>query len=278
MDILNDKEKITEGFMQGINICNIEVMKIIKNNFEEVKPYFPLIGFIVERLSTVTDLAIRGYNWDAEIIYRSALEAFVKFNYMATANEEERKIRQKEYWEDLFEINALKLSEQAKKSLSVHKYDDTARLAFKPMVLTEQMESFLREKWPRVDRKKLEQKWSVTEMIVSLAKIDRSIIGFSHNYRYASHVTHADETGVLMINEREQRSDEEREIANMAHYVRLLSDAFFFCATIGIQVCMLTKTKSNFFSELVKSTSEIYQLGIKYLEKLQEDKIYDKHR
>jgi len=277
MNLESDKKIITEAFITGINISNARLFEIIKGHFDKVKPVFPLIEFTIERLSAVTDLAIRNCNWDAEIIYRSALEGFVKLTYILNS-QQERDTRLKEYRESLAEINSIKISEQAKKSLSVHNYNETSALAFKPMILEDEMESMLREKWPRGERKKLEQKWSFTEMIISLAKCNNVFIGLAHNYRYASHVTHADETGVSMIVERQQRTENERAIADMAHYIRLLGDSFFFCVSIGLEVSILTGQNPKFFFDLGDSIKEVSQLGDKYLQKLQEDKLYDKFR
>lgn len=284
MNLQEDKQRLSEAFFAGINACNVQTYGIIKENYEQVRPVFSLVNFIISRLSTVITLAVQDNNWDAEIIYRSALEAIIKFTFIVSASDEiERKQRIKEYWEDLCEINSIKQSEQAKKCLSLYGNDKALRLIFSPMVLPDEEEARLRLKWPRLERKKLEQKWSFSEIIVSLSRsfVDKSgesFIGLGHNYRYASHVTHADETGVLIIEERVQRPDGEREIADFAHYIKLLSDSFQFCAFIGIQVCILVGKDSQFFFDIQKSMSEINELGYLYLQALHKDKAYDKYR
>ena len=125
MNLQEDKTKITEAFISGINIANIELFGFIKENFEEVKSVFPLVEFIITRLSTVTDLAIQGNNWDAEIVYRSALECLIKLTFITSAFGEEREKRLKEFWEDLRDVNLIKQSEQAKKNLSIYGRDET---------------------------------------------------------------------------------------------------------------------------------------------------------
>lgn len=203
MSLEEDKRKITEGFFEGINISNIELYGFIKENYEAVKPIFPIVGFIISRLSAVTELTLNESVWDAEIIYRSALEGLIKLTFITSANEQERQQRIKEYWEDLCEVNQIKQSEQAKKSLSVCGDDQSLKLVFTPMVLSEEEENKIRSKWTRLERKKLKQKWSFSEMISSMAKIkdditetpERILLGLGHNYRFASHISHADETG-----------------------------------------------------------------------------------
>ncbi len=64
----------------------------------------------------------------------------------------------------------------------------------------------------------------------------------------------------------------------MAHYIRLLSDSFFFCVSIGLQVCVLAKEDHKYFSNLASSIKHVSQLGNTYLQKLQEDKLYDKYK
>jgi len=244
-------KKNQQSIFCAINASNKELYRVIKDNFQEVRPIYPLIEFVIERLSTTTDLANMGHNWDAEIVYRSALECLVKLIFISSVDGEEREKRLKEYWEDLREISMLKQSEQAKKNLTIYKGNESVRLTFAPIVLSEAEEMALRAKWPRAERKKLEQKWSFSEIILSIANDYRGsqaieFLGLAHNYRYASHVSHADETGVLIIAEREHRPLEEKEIADFAHYIKHLSDTFYFSLALAIHVLYFVKKRLLF--------------------------------
>lgn len=81
-----------------------------------------------------------------------------------------------------------------------------------------------------------------------------------------------------MIQEREGRANSERAAANFAHYTRLMSDSFYFCISIGIQVTKFAGKDSSFFYALSKSKDELGEIAKKYMSKLQEDKDYDKFR
>ena len=283
MNINEDRIKISESYVDAINKSNLELFDFMKKYKDQVRSVSPLVEFIIERLCSVVQLAIQGCNWDAEIIYRSALEALIKLTFICSATEAEREIRLKEYWQDLREVNSIKQSEQAKRNLELYGHDEIMKLMFTPMILDNEREKYLRTKWSKKQRQALEQKWSFTEMIMFLSKnyfgsSERRFIGLGHEYRYASHVTHGDETGVLIIKERQQRTKAEEDIANLAHCTKLLSNSFRFCCAIGNQITFLAKQETVFYSDLNNSMVEIDALGDKYLKMLQEDSVYDKYR
>jgi len=275
--------KISEVIFEKINLCNTEIFGIVKEKFNEFQPIYPLVEFVISRLSTVTDLAVNEQMWDAEIIYRAALEGAIKLVFITSADEVEKNVRIREYWTDLSEINAIKISEQAKKSIKVRGVADPSILIFKPLVLDEAQELVLRSKWPRPKRKQVEQKWSFSEMIASISggqegQAFDGIVGLLHSYRMASHISHADETGISIIKEREQRTDNEREIVEMAHFTRLLVDPFYLCLMLGLQICQFAKMRPTFFTSLAKFDDNTSELIAKYLTLLKEDRIYDRYR
>lgn len=278
-----DKQIITERYFEAINICNIELFGRIKEEQDKIKPLYPIIAFIVDRLCTVTNLTIQNSVWDAEIVYRCALETFMKYIFITSADEQEQTIRLKEFWDDLAEIKLIKLCEQAKKKLHIFGDSEISRLAYSPLLLPEQEEAILKTKWPKVKRQQLEQKWSFTEIVISLAKNYRgnpleSFLGFTHPYRMASHVSHGDETGILIIQERQSRPSEERDIADFAHYLRLLSDSFMFTSWTAIEAVRFLKQDSKYFFDLQKSLADIQILIEKYHLKVFDDPLYNKYR
>lgn len=283
MPLSEDKKKISNAIIEKINLCNIELFAVIKDKLNEIREIYPLVEFVISRLSTVTDLAINEQMWDAEIIYRAALEGAIKLVFITTADEQEKNIRIREYWTDLSEINSIKISEQAKKSIKARGMADPSILIFKPLVLDESQEAVLRSKWPRPKRHQLEQKWSFSEMIASISSGQEGqtfdgIVGLLHSYRMASHISHADETGVSIIMEREQRTADEKEIVKMAHFTRLLVDPFYLCLMLGLQICQFAKVNPTFFVNLSKFDDSTNELISKYLTLLKEDKVYDRYR
>lgn len=279
-----DKEIITQEYFRAINENNIHLFGIIKENLSEVRPVMPLIEFIISRLETVTTLTIDNKFWDAEIILRSALETFTKLLFITTTDEHEQKNRITEFWEDLAEINAIKQSEQAKRNLKQLGDIEINRLAYSPMILSEKEEERLRSKWPKSKRQKVEQKWSFTEMILSISKSYHGkpfemIVALTHSYRIGSHVMHGDETGILIIKERERRNNEAYGVAMRGHYLRLLSDCFIYCAFLAIEIMDFLKLEKNkkFFFKNQKSLQKIDALVQKYHGKVFDDSDYDKY-
>jgi hypothetical protein len=70
---------------------------------------------------------------------------------------------------------------------------------------------------------------------------------------------HGDETGILIIKERESRNNEAYEVAMRGHYLRLLSDCFIYCAFLAIEIMDFLKLEKNkkFFFKNQKSLQKI---------------------
>ncbi len=285
MNWSQDKLEITQKYFEVINLNNLELIAILRDNLEEINPVYPLIEFVISRLETVTTLVIDDRIWDAEIILRSALETFVKFIFITSADKDEQKKRIEEYWISLAEINKLKLSEQGKKNLKHFGASEMHRLAYLPLVLSEEEENELRKKWTRIERQKVEQKWSFTEMIILISKAYQGkplemLITLTYSYRMSSHVMHGDETGIQIIQERESRSQEEYEKAHAGHYLRLLSDCSVYCAFLGLETAKFLnlKEKRHFFFKNREKLDSVQKLVEKYQGRVFDDKDYDKYR
>lgn len=281
--LIRNKQIITERYFEAINISNLKLFEVIANNQEKCRPIYPLVEFIIERLETVTTLVLQERLWDAEIILRSALEVFIKLMFITSSDENEQQNLLNEFWNDLGEINALKESEQAKKNLQEFGHIEIHKLAFSPLLLPEEFESQLKNKWTRVNRQKVEQKWSFTEIVKYLSKNYRGsavsqIVGLLHSYRIGSHLAHGDETAILVIAERRSRSEEQQEIVNSSHYLRFLSDSFSFCNWAARETMMFIKEDPKFFIELGNSLKDIDELSEKCQQMLFDDPDYNKYR
>jgi hypothetical protein len=268
---LEDKEFITKSYFEVIQKNNSEFYKLLKDHVGNLHGYLPIVNFIIDRLEAVSQLITEYRVWDAEIVMRSVIETTVKYLFIVTADKEERNKRLDEYWNSLAEVNSLKMSEQAKKNLAHMGNIETHRLAYSPMLLPEEIELQLRSKWTNAERKRLEQKWSFTEMVNALSKNYRGhalneFIVITHSYRMGSHVTHGDETGIGIIRERDSRSPFDRELAYFTHYLRILSDINAFCGLVA-------KETVN-----TESIAGIYELTEKYHAELFKDPVYDKFR
>lgn len=283
MDWNKDKEIITGEYYLAINTCNIKLFELIGPHFKKMEEVFPLIEYVLERMNAVTVLVQQDLLWDADIVVRSALETLVKFAFIAEEEEAGRPQLLQEFWYDLSEIYTVKLSEQAKKNLSHTADDEIQRLSHTPQVLSAEEENRLRAKWSKADRTRLEQKWSFTGIVNALSKKAagtpaEAIVLATHAYRMSSHIAHGDEMGINMIRERKSRSPQEQADITISHYLRLMSDAFHYCALTALYTCKYLGTDPAFFMELTR-TLEKYDDNIKaYQMEPFEDKLYDQYK
>ncbi|MBH1959616.1 MAG: hypothetical protein I8H68_05860 [Flavobacteriia bacterium] len=284
-DWIQDKEVITETYLEIINAINYHFLFIVKENFDRLKMVFPLAEFIMERFETVITLCINGLLWDCEIILRSTQETFVKYLYMLDGEQPDVDIKIDEYWKSLAEIQSLKMSSQAKLNLELLDDNDFSKIAFLPLVLSEEEEKRLKLKWPKKERSKLEQKWSFSQMVLELSANKNNIMRdyimlLTFNYRMGSHIIHGDETGIGIINERRNREAEENLKAEQGHYLRILSDVLSYNTLLSVQTMAFLKLEkeSDNITEYQRKIHEIDNLISKYEGRVFEDSDYNQYR
>lgn len=190
--------------------------------------------FIGERSQTVVLLIQGGRLWDAEIIMRPIMEATIRILFVCYSDESERPQRIGEFWESFSEINDLKRSDRAKMLVQRFGSIRANDIGIKPLILEEEKEKELRDKWPKRLRQALEQKWSFSEVIFFLEsnmgkkKSGAFIRSTLHSYAMSSHLIHADESALSLLWDRNHRPDDEREKLEVAHACRLLSDSISY--------------------------------------------------
>lgn len=202
--------------------------------------------------------------------------------YILSRDNIAREIALDEFWNDLAEVNELKISDHAKKHLLVFK-DKSNFLAHSPLVFSEEKVEEIRAKRNSAKRKKLEQRWSFTELLTQLknhykGEFGEKLLGLNHTYRIASHISHGDETGIGIINEREGRSNVERENACIEHFLRLMSDCYSFSQIIALKVMDMLGRDRSIFLEIRKSLDSISEIEAKYKNRVFEDPDYDKYK
>jgi len=100
----------------------------------------------------------------------------------------------------------------------------------------------------------------------------------THSYRLSSHVAHGDEMGILIIKERNTRSESDKKTAYIAHYLRLLSDCFQYSLWISLSITKHLNLDNKYFIDLQLSLKEVQVLTEQYHEEIFKDKMYDKFR
>jgi hypothetical protein len=282
MSWLQDRKTIADSYKELIDHNNSMLFVKMKENHEEIKDVYPLINFTIERITTVWFLTINDLVWDADIIDRTVLESLIKLMFISNVDGEERSKRLHEFWTDLSEINSLKQSEQAKKNLKEFS-DEISQLAFSPLVLEETIEKELRAKWNRSERSRMSQKWSFSEILKSLllnyrGKSFEMLIGLAHEYRIASHISHGDETGIGIIDERALRPENERNIAHQGHFIKLLSNCLAYATWTSLLVMDFLKEDQKQFMSNITKARRTEELEKKYQGQVFNDPDYDKYR
>jgi hypothetical protein len=229
-------------------------------NFVHAQSYF-----IGDRSQSLVILIQNGRLWDAEIIMRTIMEATIHILFVCYTHEDERGQKIREFWSDLAEINDLKRSEKAKIILQRIGSNRSTEMGIKPLVLTEDEEKALRDKWPKKRRQSLEQKWSFTEIVFFLesnmhesrgGELIRSTL---HNYALSSHLIHADETALSLLWDRNHRAPEEQEKLISAHASRLLSDSLTFMFVVWSAVLDVFRLEKSQLNSIFGEAKALFQ-------------------
>jgi len=214
------------SFIKNANSISNELMDLLSDKNDDFgKLSKHLHAFIHERIDSLLLLVQGGCLWDADIIIRCIAEASVKLVYVSTlATEEDRNSKALEFWNDLGEINQLKQSKQARQVLS------ETGVELEGIIMPEDEEKKLGEKWTKKVRKRTEHPWSYNEMIkfISTETNKNEILCLARNFTQSSHIIHADETALGVIEDRKQRGEIERNILMILHENRLLGDTITF--------------------------------------------------
>lgn len=194
--------------------------------------------------------------WDADIIMRSVVESSLKFSHLLSSVEsfENRYI---EYAEALPDIATLKNHIKAQ---DVNEMMEIAgskpHQAFTDLILTDAEFETLNAKYPSKIRREIESKWSFSGLLAAIGKEPGPHAplckGLGHNYSMSSRILHADWHGVLMIMEREYRSEPSRTSTYVAHSGRIISDIFWFSVLRISRGYKFTGKASEPLNEVIK--------------------------
>jgi hypothetical protein len=177
-------------------------------------------------------LTAYGQLWDAEVLIRSVAEGSFKFCYLLQ-NRESWKQRHHEYSHDLWQIALFKDHKKASDLLAaLPNPDDPKWQPIRDRLLSNEDRDQIDRDYTRGQRRALDARWSFTGLIGEFVRsgdiIFSSFAGFAHGYSLASHIQHVDYVGASLPLERDRRSDERRTSIQLAHAMRLISDAFTF--------------------------------------------------
>jgi hypothetical protein len=208
--------------------------------FYESDPKLPdnteqIIGQLGIRCTLTSDtilfLAQHEKLWDAEMLSRSVLEGTAKLAFICLAPVDEREERVREFVKDIPDVRRLRRHRRVKEFLSgIDHSDDPRWRPLRDLCISEDEERLLTTRYPRTLQTALEQKWSIGRMLSELFGRNQSEHpgGLLYQYGFSSQLIHFDSDSVLVMWERERRSQERRRAVELAHAARLFSDILIF--------------------------------------------------
>lgn len=255
--------KLHEKYLNWINNIMMIQMGMIKENIEKLVVINPIWRYIDNRLSTVILLIEKWLLWDAEIIFRPALEATLKFIKIVLLNSDKNHLTNVEdFWNSFSEINSLKRSDKAKElsSEAGDNLDTHYKELLRALCLDESTERELREKWPKRLRSILNENWSFNKMVKELKESSiipdnvKPIISLlCYQYQLSSNIIHGDESGSMFELTRDPQ-DILNEPKNHEHFAKLLIETTLLYATVALM--------TSIYLAQHKKTSEIKDIII----------------
>ena len=192
-----------------------------------------LLQYYMDRGDAVLSLLANRLDWDAEILLRTCYECASKILFIALSPQNERANLVWEFWIPLGEVSDRKTARKA---------DFAERAASHTNEYVRDVFGTLRD--PRMirnrlglnkkDRRSLEQKWSFSELIESLADLPlgnkrlSDVRSLLHSYGMASHLAHADSTAMDLMADRALRDPGELRLLRDSHAARIASDLIVF--------------------------------------------------
>lgn len=234
IDLLSDSlrvySQIRDSFSRTIESC-----RSIDKRYADYA--YAQMSFYSSRCTSMNVLLQEWMLWDCDIIMRSALECATKFLYVSSVSGPERNARLVECTISLNEVEDILRSDKARKAAD-NSLNDHDEMLLRGAVLPNGREDELRLKWPKAKRHALKQKWSFSELVRELKKVDEETLNltgyesFLHGYGLSSHLIHADQTAINLHFDRLGRDESERHLLECAHFARLAveqTSLFFLC-------------------------------------------------
>lgn len=182
------------------------------------------LDFYTQRCIATSSLLQADLLWDAEIVFRSAIEAALKVWFVAAAPEPERLVRVREFREHLSEVAVYRFRTRASAG---HIVKSGPEAMASMLAMSEDERDVHRAKWTKRERKALEQKWAFSEMVKALENASIGghrlphLVDLAHSYGVASHFLHADQMAITLTADRESRASKTSELLASLHFAEM---------------------------------------------------------
>ncbi|WP_147395233.1 DUF5677 domain-containing protein [Azospirillum cavernae] len=189
---------LQEANLQSLTQIRDEIKSLFSrygsDSLESTETLKNLFSYLSSRNQAVSFLISHGYSWDAEIILRSFYETAAKILLICFAEDDDKDILINEFWNGLGSINDRKRARKAAYAEQIFETDSMSASIFS--ALQDDGTFNLQADGSKLQRKRLEQKWSFSEIIEQLDRQNingkplKGIKSLLHIYGVASHLEH----------------------------------------------------------------------------------------
>jgi Family of unknown function (DUF5677) len=223
---------IQNSFLKCVGTSRDAIQEILSATEIADLEYSTLRNFsalMSDRSQAICFLLFNGFLWDAEIVLRSFYEANAKIWFICYRDRESRINLLHEFWGDYATMHNVKNANRSKKAQEIANQFGGS--------INEQIFKFLQREdvFPRSTenkdaRRKLEQKWSFSEILHYLDSTAsnlsplKEISSLSHMYGLMSHLAHSDNVALDLMRDTATRDPEVRRLKEISQICRVLSD------------------------------------------------------
>ncbi|MBO0451336.1 DUF5677 domain-containing protein [Candidatus Enterococcus murrayae] len=216
--------------------------------------------------------------WDADILLRTVMEGTIKYCFLISGNDEQRKLNYEEYKIHLTEIQKISDHNKAKRSISILKeFSTNSTKTIELSLLSRQELDNLNEKYPKEYQRKINRKWSYQYLLKDMASKNKeyeSQLASLYAYSFSSHLIHYDWTGLSMRQQQISSSYFEAEKngeLNLGHAVRIISNLLVLYSYRVSEYCQCYEISSKDIAELTLAlldyASELIEVGNEIINK-----------
>jgi hypothetical protein len=215
------------------------IIHLINTRQDELDGMFQLALFSIDRIEALLLLVKANKLWDAEILFRTALEVFMKFLYIIRQKTPEAtKEKLDEYWIHLNEIEKISLSHEATKLINTKSMSDPGR--FQHMVLNDEERASLEARYSKDDRKKLNNNWSFNGMYTSMLKDKEAnnlltLDTIHYFWKMSSHIAHGHKFGINAVILR-KTVNELKNYNDLTQIIKLIKGSTMVCIWILLEM------------------------------------------
>ena len=213
----------------------------------------PLFTVLHSYSESALILLQNGGVFEADILLRCTMEGTVKYCYLMTGSDEQRRDKYREYKEILPELDKLHDHQKAKDAIeTIRQFSNNNLKPFETMIIPDEDVERIKSKYSKRDKNMLKQKWSYHSLLEELAQNGveyEAQLGSLSTYAITSHYCHLDYTGLQDQKAQIRASAMLDEIFDYAHALRIIANilSFYLFRVLEYMRC------NNYFPEEIRS-------------------------